>query len=209
MRHLVLLGDSILDNASYVPGQPSVIEQVRRFLLQDWKATLLAVDGSIIEDVPEQLSAVPEDATHFVVSVGGNDALNEFQVVDEVAATVGEALVILDDLRSRFTAAYRQMLDAVLERGLPTAVCTIYDAIPDLTGRERAALALFNEIILREAFKRGLAVVDLRIVCDRASDFSHLSSIEPSMPGGLKIARAISEFASGGGPGMNRSVVYI
>jgi hypothetical protein len=209
MGHLILLGDSILDNARYVPGQPCVVEQVRRFLPRDWKATLLAWDGSVIEDVREQLSAAPDDATRFVVSIGGNDALGEFSIVDEAAATVGEALFILEDLRSRFTAAYRPMLESVLEREVPTAVCTIYDAVPDLTGRERAALALFNEIILREAFKRGLAVVDLRIACDRASDFSHLSSIEPSMSGGLKIARAISEFALSGVPVTPRARVYI
>ena len=29
MNHVVLLGDSIFDNASYVPGKPPVIEQLR------------------------------------------------------------------------------------------------------------------------------------------------------------------------------------
>ena len=29
MRHAVLLGDSIFDNLSYVPGKPAVIEQLR------------------------------------------------------------------------------------------------------------------------------------------------------------------------------------
>ena len=46
MPHIVLLGDSIFDNASYTSGGPDVISQVREILLKDWKATLLAVDGS-------------------------------------------------------------------------------------------------------------------------------------------------------------------
>ena len=30
MSHVVLLGDSIFDNAAYVPDRPPVIDQVRR-----------------------------------------------------------------------------------------------------------------------------------------------------------------------------------
>ena len=38
--HLVLLGDSIIDNASYVPGRrPAVIDQVRSRLPEGWSAT--------------------------------------------------------------------------------------------------------------------------------------------------------------------------
>jgi hypothetical protein len=51
-QHLVLLGDSIVDNAAYVPGRrPAVIDQVRSRLPTGWVATLLARDGSVIDDV--------------------------------------------------------------------------------------------------------------------------------------------------------------
>ena len=36
MGHVILLGDSIFDNARYVPGGPSVIEQLRRALPDGW-----------------------------------------------------------------------------------------------------------------------------------------------------------------------------
>ena len=35
MQHLVLLGDSILDNGAYTAGGPAVIEQVRAILPTD------------------------------------------------------------------------------------------------------------------------------------------------------------------------------
>jgi hypothetical protein len=54
--HIVLLGDSILDNASYVPGGPSVVEHVRRFLPTGWKATLVAVDGATVSAVFRQIA---------------------------------------------------------------------------------------------------------------------------------------------------------
>lgn len=53
------------------------------------------------------------------------------------------------------------------------------------------ALALYNEIILEEAFKAKVPVIDLRLICNESADYSHLSNIEPSHTGGGKIAQAI------------------
>ena len=73
--HLVLLGDSIFDNAIYVPDGPSVIDHLRTILPAEWRATLLANDGDVTADVEGQLLKLPADATHLIISVGGNDAL--------------------------------------------------------------------------------------------------------------------------------------
>jgi hypothetical protein len=55
MNHLVLLGDSIFDNAAYVPGGPDVRAQLQERLPHDWRVTLLAVDGHRTSDVAGQL----------------------------------------------------------------------------------------------------------------------------------------------------------
>jgi hypothetical protein len=54
-KHLVLLGDSIFDNAAYVPHDEPVVEQVREALEDAWNETLLAVDGHLTLDVATQL----------------------------------------------------------------------------------------------------------------------------------------------------------
>ena len=59
LRHIVLLGDSVFDNAGYVAGGPDVIEQVRERLPAGWRATLRAVDGSVIGSVERQLHPLP------------------------------------------------------------------------------------------------------------------------------------------------------
>ena len=92
MGHVVLLGDSIFDNARYVPEPPPVVDQLRQALPRGWRDSLLAVDGHITKDVARQLTALPGDATHLVVSVGGNDALTESNILGAVADTVREAL---------------------------------------------------------------------------------------------------------------------
>lgn len=195
MGHVVLLGDSIFDNAAYVPGQPAVIEQVQRSLPPGWQATLLAVDGHVTGNVADQLARLPADATHLFVSAGGNDALGESSLLHQAVGSVGQAFALFQEVRSRFELGYRAMLQAVTAAKKPTTVCTIYDSIPGLGPAERAALAGFNEIILRVAFQARHAVIDLRLVCDRAVDYSTVSPIEPSMAGGAKIATMIAEVA--------------
>ena len=40
MPHVVLLGDSIFDNAAYTNGGPDVVTQLRELLPAGWHATL-------------------------------------------------------------------------------------------------------------------------------------------------------------------------
>jgi lysophospholipase L1-like esterase len=191
--HLVLLGDSIFDNGAYVSGGPDVVAQLRSRLPQGWSASLLAVDGAVASDVACQLTRVPVEATHLVVSAGGNDALGASGILAEKASSVSRAVHRLAEARDRFCKAYENMLKAVLERQLPTALCTIYDAnYPEPQAKViTAALTLFNDVITRSAFRRGLPLIDLRLICDRADDYAN--PIEPSEKGGDKIARAIAQ----------------
>ncbi len=192
MSHVILLGDSIFDNARYVSGGPTVIEQLRRALPDGWHATLLAVDGSVAAHVIEQLECVPADASHLVVSAGGNNALENIDWIRHGSArSVAEVLSRLAQIRADFQQEYRTMLESVLARGLSTIVCTVYDAIPRLASSEQTGLCLFNEVILREAFRAAVPVVDLRLICTEASDYAMCSPIEPSVSGGGKIARSI------------------
>ena len=192
MNNVVLLGDSIFDNAAYTRGGPDVIRQVRERLPEGWKAALRAVDGDITRDVEAQLVGVPPDATHLVVSVGGNDALGHTGILQQSARSVAEALTNLAGIAEGFERDYRRMLDAVLARHLPTTVCTIYNGrFPDVRMQllTSTALTVFNDVITRQAFLAGVPLIDLRLICTDDADYAN--PIEPSSHGGDKIARAI------------------
>jgi hypothetical protein len=192
MSHLALLGDSTFDNAHYVPGGPSVIDHLRRYLPRGWRATLLAVDGAATADVYRQLAQLPNDATHLAISVGGNNALDHSSLVnDEPSASYAEVLERLADIQSEFRVEYKRLLDEILGYRKPLVVCTVYDAIPILTPPEQIGLCIFNDVILREAFRACVPVIDLRLTCGEQSDFARVSPIEPSAAGGGKIARAV------------------
>ena len=208
MQHVVLLGDSIFDNAAYVAGAPDVVRQLRATLPSGWRATLAAVDGGVVADVPRQLARAPADASHLIVSAGGNDALRYSGILEARAGSVAEVLDHLSEIQRRFREDYRAMLETVLGRGVPSAFCTVYDPrYPDPARRRRATLALgvINDVIIREAFARGLPLLDLRLICNEDSDFAN--PIEPSERGGQKISRVIAELVTGQ-PGHGRTEVF-
>jgi len=208
-QHLVLLGDSIFDNAAYVRGGPAVIDQVIEGLPPGWRATLNAVDGSVIRSVHRQLERLPDDASHLVLSAGGNDALGQSGVLRAGVNTVGEALLLLSGILDQFRRDYVLLLRAIADRGLPTAVCTIYHPrYPERQAQAIAAtaLCLFNDAIVRSACQLGLPVIDLRPICNTDADYAN--PIEPSSLGGAKIARAIHEAVLCPVTGKRRTVLF-
>jgi hypothetical protein len=209
MGHVILLGDSILDNAAYVRGGPDVVRQLRSKLPAGFEATLLARDGAVTREVRSQLARLPRDATHLVVSAGGNDALGASFMLGQRVADVAEALSLLETAQNRFAADYSETAKAVLGAGLPAAFCTIYDTPPSSPDHRivRTALALFNDVITRAAFAGGAGLIDLRLICD--SDEDYANPIEPSVQGGDKIASAVAAWAAAGNPAGYGSVLTL
>jgi GDSL-like Lipase/Acylhydrolase family len=197
--HLFMMGDSVFDNAAYVrSGEPDVRQQVADLLGEGDQVTSAARDGAVIAGTAEQLGGRPPDASHIVVSAGGNDALQAASVLETRVSSMSDALEMLADVAENFRRQYAALLQQLASTRLPVGVCTIYDPrFPDARLRRAGttALSVLNDAITREAFSRGFAAIDLRLVCDRDEDFAN--PIEPSAIGGAKIARAIVDFANG------------
>lgn len=206
--HVALLGDSIFDNASYVPGEPSVLEQLQTVLPRGWDATLLAVDGASAADVHDQLERLAGKETHLFLSAGGNDALNASNILAAPVRTVAEAQELIAQIQTRFRRDYEALAQAIVRLAHPAIFCTVYDAVPGLGAPARVALTAFNDVILRTAFRHRGPVIDLRLVCAEDADYSSLSPIEPSSVGGAKIARVIAEIATRHDFTSGQSVIY-
>ncbi len=207
--HVVLLGDSIFDNSTYVSGGPDVRQQLQDCLPEGWQVTLLAVDGDSIHDIAEQLKRLPLDASHLVVSVGGNDALAQMGVLGDKVQTISDALTHMAEVSEPFRRDYHDMLQVVLKRNLPTALCTVYyPRFPDSALQRLAVtgLAPFNDSIIVEAFRAGLPLLDLRLICDDDGDYAN--PIEPSTKGGAKIAGAIATLVLEHDFGRGRTEVF-
>jgi hypothetical protein len=190
--HIVLLGDSIFDNAAYTQGEPDVVTHLRTLLPAGARATLLAKDGATTRSMDAQTARIPGDVTHLVISIGGNDALGHLDLLDAPVTSTADALDKFGECVTAFEMDYRLAVEPVFARGLQPTLCTIYKGAfedPALARRARVALMMFNEVILRVAFEHQVSMIDLRLVCSEATDYGN--PIEPSGPGGLKIAKAI------------------
>lgn len=192
MNHVVLLGDSVFDNAAYVPRGTPVIRHLQAELGPSWKASLLAVDGSVTRQVADQIEDLPDGSTHLVVSAGGNDALQQASVLLEEAQSVGAVLRRMSETKSAFAQDYQGIVASLLARRKPVPLCTIYYPCfenEELQRASVAALPVFNDCIIRTAVAYCLPLLDLQSVCNEQGD--HVHEIEPSDAGGLKIARAV------------------
>ncbi|MBX7170414.1 MAG: SGNH/GDSL hydrolase family protein [Pyrinomonadaceae bacterium] len=194
MAHIVLLGDSIFDNKAYIGNEPDVISHLQGIIPSNWQAALNAVDGSLVENVSGQLLKSPPDATHFVISVGGNNAIMNADVLGLKVSSAAEVFNNLSDRISTFEFHYREMLKTVLSRNLPTTVCTIYYPNfpePNFQKLSTTALSSFNDVIIKQAISFGIPLLDLRLICNEKDDYAN--EIEPSSKGGRKIAAKILE----------------
>lgn len=191
--HVVLLGDSVFDSHAYLRGAPDMAARLGR-TSDDLRASLQAVSGSRLADIPRQLTRLPEDASHMIVSIGGNDLLDLGARLRHAPGgwldKMRSAAPLMDEFRKRYMSA----CEALAHRPLPTAVCTIYD--PPVTDPMRMVAstisAAVNDVVSEQARRRGFDVIDLRPVCRAPEDF--YDPIHPSPAGADKIARVLADW---------------
>ncbi|CAJ1401540.1 unnamed protein product, partial [Effrenium voratum] len=197
-RLLALLGDSTIDNGRWVAqGEPSVTDQVSALE----PCVMCARDGAMIAAIAGQLPTAPAEATHFVVSVGGNDATGATTtVLGGQVNSAEEALCRLHTFAQafevEFAAAMQHVVRSIGDRHL--VICSCYnpcfapfDVQTVQQGPANLAMALLADAVLRVATRLRVPVIDLRRVMTEVEDFAN--PIEPSSRGGLKIAQAIVE----------------
>ena len=169
IRHLALLGDA-LQNIDLGEGTPEsvLVPQPRN----PWKLTILQPD-EVLEQGP--MRAVPRDATHIGVAVDGGWAIETSGLLTGGALSIRGALETLGSAAEEFDKVFARLIDAALETGLPTIVCTLVPARHLEPVRQQVAataLAIFNDRILKRAFAARLSIVELRLVCDEDGDYA-------------------------------------
>jgi hypothetical protein len=169
IRHLVLLGDALENlDLGMDPAEAVLVPKPRN----PWKLTVL--------EAPHVLQrgwarAIPLDATHVGICVDGGWAIEASGLLRGSAQSISGALEALSIAADQFEEVFAKLVAAALEAGLPTVVCTLVPSRHEEPSRQRAtaaALAIFNDRILRQAVAANLSVVDLRFVCDEESDYA-------------------------------------
>jgi hypothetical protein len=191
--HIVLLGDSIFDNSVYVKKNKDFFTYFKNIMPEIVLTSFLAIDGSKIKDLKKQIEKIPHGTTHAVVSIGGNDALSNIDMLNISVKNTGEALCIFNDRINNFENSYFYTIGELCKKVPNITLCTIYNGCfsEDMSKITQTALRMFNDCIYKTANKLSLNVIDLRLICNTPQDYAN--AIEPSEIGGEKIAKAISQ----------------
>ena len=185
---IVLLGDSILKNNSYVPDGKGVdnILQER----SDKNVESIAENNSKIVDVYSQINKIPIElnnkTTTIFLSSGGNDILSFY--VDQHGDTNDTGFL------NTMMAAYKKLVKGIQTRMnlCQIVLLDIYYPTSNQFAQYKPILEKWNGLIATYAGENSLGLLQISQVVTSNDDFT--LGIEPSEKGGEKIAQSILDY---------------
>jgi len=178
---VILMGDSVLNNANYVPSGKSVYDSLKSKLS---KVINLAKDGATISDLYRQLDKIPVDLnntnTYIYISAGGNDILNKRIELSstEIQRLFDSYMVFLNALREKLGRVKINILN-------------LYLPSDPRYQTYKTSIDQWNHLIQSSSSKIGemYNVVNLNTLLTSPEDFVY--DIEPSESASDKIAYLI------------------
>jgi hypothetical protein len=195
-----LLGDSIIDNKIYVgPHELSVTEHLHN--LTDDVINSIAVDGHTTKDVIHaQLDQLPYYSTHQVLSIGGNDLLqNMFFLKNAEQLTANEVFEQSVGIMAPIKRRYQTIVEKLSQQDSNILLCTVYEGnllndplLYDIALSSKAMVSMLNDIVYSTANTYNAEVLELRNIFTKPKDYAN--PIEPSHIGGSKFALEINDW---------------
>ena len=197
-----LLGDSIIDNKIYVgPHELSVTEHLHN--LSDDVINSIAVDGHTTKDVIyAQLDLLPQYSTHQVLSIGGNDLLqNMYFLKNQERLTTNEVFEQAVGIMAPIKRRYQTIVEKLSLQDSNILLCTVYEGnllndplLYDIALSSKAMVSMLNDIVYSTANTYNAQVLELRTIFTTPKDYAN--PIEPSHIGGGKLGKAIQRWVS-------------
>ena len=200
MAAVCLLGDSIIDNKVYV-GRNELSVKEHLEAMSESMFNQIAVDGHTTQDVINfQLNQLPKISTHQVLSIGGNDLLQQISFLKNKDAlttkeVMEQAVCKLAPIKKR----YRTIVEKLSQENSKLLLCTVYEGnltndlfYRDIAFASQAMVSMLNDVIFSTAATFNVDVLELRNIFTTPEDYAN--PIEPSHIGGKKLASRIIEW---------------
>jgi hypothetical protein len=189
-RHVVLLGDVLLEAYSTIDKTPGKFEDaVLPGTRHPWK--LSVVSAAEVERAGPAL-ALPRDATHAMIFIEGNHAIEQSGLLDSRPGAYGQTLQQLSLAADEFERTLDRLIHVAQAARLVIMVCTMFPPNYKDPLRQRiacAALAVFNDRVTKRAAAARVALIDLRLVCNEPEDYGTPTLLSKS--GVQKVANVI------------------
>ena len=189
-KSIVLLGDSILKNNSYVPDGKGVDNIIEERSDKNIELYSLAENNSKIVDVYSQINKIPlsinNKSTTIFLSSGGNDILSFY--VDQHGDTTDTGFL------NSMLAAYKKLVKAIQTRMdlCQIVLLDVYYPTSNQFAQYKPILEKWNSLIATYARENSLGLLQISQIVTSNDDFT--LGIEPSEKGGQKIAQSILDF---------------
>jgi hypothetical protein len=172
-RHVVLLGDALLDAYSTIDKTPgnfesSVLPGTRD---DEWKLSVVSA-ADVAREGPAH--PLPKDATHAMIFIEGNHAIEQSGLLDSWPDAYGQTLEQLSRAADEFERTLGRLIDVAQAARLVIMVCTMFQPNHKDPVRQRtacAALAVFNDRVTACAAKARASLIDLRLACNEPEDY--------------------------------------
>ena len=206
-RHVVLLGDALLEADISIDKTPGKFEDALLPGTRDqWKISV--VTAAEIERAGSAL-VLPADATHAIIFIEGNHAIEESGLLHSRSDTYGQKLEQLSLAADEFEHTLARLIHVAQAARLVIMVCTMFQPNHKDPVRQRtacAALAVFNDRVTKRAAEARVSLIDLRLICNEPEDYDKPTQLSQS---GLQKAANVIRFAMLElGAGARRSEVF-
>ncbi|MBK5105270.1 MAG: hypothetical protein JJE42_13560 [Burkholderiales bacterium] len=193
LRHVVLLGDALLDAYGSIDKTPGEFEDALLPGTRDqWKISV--VSAAEIERAGPAL-VLPGDATHAIIFIEGNHAIEQSGLLHGRHGAQEETLERLSLAADEFERNLERLIHAAKSARLVIMVCTMFQPDYKDPARQRAAcaaLAVFNDRVTKRAAAASVSLIDLRLICDEPGDYDKPTQLSK---GGLQKAANIIRYA--------------
>lgn len=189
-RHVVLLGDTLLEAYTTIDKTPGKFENaVLPRTRHPWK--LSVVSAAEVEREGPALE-LPKGATHAMIFIEGNHAIEQSGLLDSRPDAYGQTLAQLSLAADEFERTVERLIRVAQAARLVIMVCTMFQPGYKDPVRQRtacAALAVFNDRVTKRAAEARVSLIDLRLVCSEPDDYDKPTLLSKS--GVQKVANVI------------------
>jgi hypothetical protein len=192
-RHVVLLGDALLEAYISIDKTPGKFEEALVPGTRDqWKISV--VSAAEVERAGTA-RVLPRDATHAIIFIEGNHAIEQSGLLYSRADARAQTLEQLSLAADEFERTLSRLIHVAQAARLVIMVCTMFQPNYKDPVRQRtacAALAVFNDRVIKRAAEARVSLIDLRLICNEPDDYDKPTQLSKS---GLQKAANVVRFA--------------
>lgn len=185
--NIVLLGDSILDNKSYVFPKKSIANIIEE--RNQGKTYCYARDGATLSDVYKQIEFIPKEINAYIfLSVGGNNILNHYEHCADCFMDKNS-----DDFLNSTFDVYKDLVKSITIRcpNNKLYLLDIYYPNDEKYQIYYNIVSKWNQMLYTFASNNDNVSGVLQISNGLTTEDDFVHNIEPSLQGGYKIAEKI------------------